>query len=661
MLAYRADIDGLRAVAVLSVILFHANVPGLPGGYVGVDVFFVISGFLIASIIQTELDRGSFSIAKFYERRLRRIFPPLFTMLAACWAAGYFLLLPRQFAAFGKSVVAATLFAANILFYDEAGYFARASEQKPLLHTWSLCVEEQFYFVFPLLLATIHRYRRALLPYALAVLTLVSFACSQWMVRHARDAAFFLPHSRAWELLLGALLSLRVVPSLRQARLRNALSIAGIIAIVGAVTMFTARTSFPGGWALVPCLGACAVIHAGSSGPTFVGRCLGGKLPVAIGLISYGLYLWHWPLLVFARIRMVDGLTPLSAALMLALTAVVSVASFYWLEEPIRKGRVAQKQRSIFASAALVMGAAVGLGMFTVQQQGIRSRVQKRVLDLEQQSSGTSRTILNEYCRPPAQGLGYPRTACAVGDPAAVPSYLIWGDSHAASLVPGIAEASRTIGRAGLVATRPACPPLLGVRSVTDPSDHCKKYHGRTQKLLASQAVRDVFLVGRWATCVEGTRYKQELGGVRILYDNKSDRSRARTDPAAFERGLARTLAMLERRGKRAVIVADVPEVGYHTAEVSARLVWWDIPFDIRPTRTEFFARQKGVFATFDSLRLRYQFDVVYPHKILCDADHCQVQRGDRLLYKDTNHLAPLGAKLLTPMFAEAFHKSSSQ
>src|SRR5271170_3095038 len=294
---YRPEIDGLRALAILPVLLFHYRVSPFRGGFVGVDVFFVISGYLITQLIEAERREGRFSIARFYERRVRRIFPALFVMLTAATIAAAFILFPVDLVRYANSLLATAGFAANFEFWREAGYFDVAAAEKPLLHLWSIAVEEQFYLVFPALLL-LFQSRRVAITLAIFVL---SFAFAVWGVIHAPSAAFYLLPGRAWELMLGALLALHAVPFIERRWIREALAVTGIALIAIAVFGYSKDTPFPGAAALLPCLGAALVIYSSVPGITSASAVLSLPPLVFVGRISYSLYLWHWPLYVFAR------------------------------------------------------------------------------------------------------------------------------------------------------------------------------------------------------------------------------------------------------------------------------------------------------------------------------------------------------------------------
>ena len=290
---YRSDIDGLRAIAVLSVVLYHFGIGGLQGGFVGVDVFFVISGYLITGIIQSELARGEFTLARFYERRARRIFPALFVMLLVTMLAGLFVLLPSDLARLGQAATATVLFVSNALYFRQSGYFDDASDFNALLHTWSLGVEEQFYVGLPLLLMLVHRYRPQWLLRVIAACALLPFAACVLVQPILAKAVFFLSPFRAWELLLGSLVALGAAPQVRNGTLRAVLSVAALAALLGAIAFMRSGVDFPGWKAAIPVLATAVLLHLGAGGRTWVGGVLSWRPLVFVGLISYSLYLWH--------------------------------------------------------------------------------------------------------------------------------------------------------------------------------------------------------------------------------------------------------------------------------------------------------------------------------------------------------------------------------
>ena len=333
---YRPEIDGLRALAVLPVMLFHAGFPGFSGGFVGVDVFFVISGYLITTLIVTDLVKGTFSIAYFYERRARRILPALFFVI--CLPFAWLWLLPHELRSFSQSLVAVSLFASNVLFWLSSGYFETAAELKPLLHTWSLAVEEQYYVFFPLFLMAVWRFGKRFVLVALLAIFALSLALAEWGSVADPVATFFLLPTRGWELLIGVFIAIYFSS---QKRLLIPRSLCELGALVGlallaySVFSFDSRTPFPGLYALIPTTGTALVILLASR-ETFVGKALGSKVLVGVGLISYSAYLWHQPMLAFARHRLTEEMSPgLAMAIVLSALAM-SYFSWRFVEVPFR-------------------------------------------------------------------------------------------------------------------------------------------------------------------------------------------------------------------------------------------------------------------------------------------------------------------------------------
>jgi peptidoglycan/LPS O-acetylase OafA/YrhL len=372
--SYRPDIDGLRAIAVLSVVFCHAGV-GLPGGYVGVDVFFVISGYLITSLILKELKQETFSLADFWERRIRRILPALVAVTIAALLAGWFLLMPEAYASLGKSVAALALLISNVQFWRDTGYFEAAAEEKPLLHTWSLAVEEQFYLfvpVFLLLLARTSRLHRAVALLTLAMI--VSFGLSIYGTHRHPDATFYLLPSRAWELFVGALLAFVPIGWLTgSTRCKELAAALGLALILIPCVLYDQSTRFPGLAAVPPVLGTALLIWSGNTstaGLPITNRCLTWRPFVAVGLISYSLYLWHWPLLAFARSQSISPLSYIDRFQLIAASLLIGAISWRYVELPFRSRKVFASRRWLLAVSVLMFvgllcsGASVYYGRF---------------------------------------------------------------------------------------------------------------------------------------------------------------------------------------------------------------------------------------------------------------------------------------------------------
>ena len=598
VLGHRADIDGIRAVAVVPVLLFHAGFSAFPGGFVGVDVFFVISGYLITSLILEDINRDRFSVLAFYERRIRRIFPALFAMLLGSFVLGAFVLLPDDLKELGQSAAATTLFASNILFWHRSGYFDAPAEQNALLHTWSLAVEEQFYIVFPLVLLLLVRRQSNYVVYVAAAL-LISFALAAWGVRDAPVTTFYLAPTRAWELLLGALLAMGAAPPPSRQGLRDLLSLFGVGLIAYSVLAFSPETPFPGAAALLPCLGAGLVIYAGAGGSSLAGRILGAPAFVFTGLICYSLYLWHWPLLVLARAYAVRELTVLETIAVLALSAVIAALSWRWIENPFRRKPPVLGRQQLFAAAGLVMCVTATLGVGLHLTDGLPQRLPPEAARLAAGAGERNRNrgdCLNEPVKLVEDG-----RLCRIGAAGkARPTFVLWGDSHAEMLRTGLGKAATEAGRNGLFAGSPGCPPLMG-ESIEDQdaarTQECRAMNEAILNLLSrDDSIRTVVLAAHWSLYATGVRYRRNVGEGR-LGDNRTEPGSAATNEAVFRRDLDEMVTMLARAGKEVVIVGPVPEVGHPVPWVLALAVWHGRNLDIRPALDEFETRNSVILS----------------------------------------------------------------
>jgi len=501
---YRPDIDGLRAVAVLSVIAYHAGNTLLTGGFVGVDIFFVISGFLITTIIAREIEAGTFSIARFYERRFRRILPALIVVMAATLLVGAVLLGPVTLMDLGKSAVATALFSSNILFFLQSGYFDGPAELKPLLHTWSLAIEEQYYIFFPLLLLAISRWNSGRYFRWLVALGALSFAACVVVTRHDPSAAFYLIPTRAWELFMGSLLALRAVPEIKQQRLREALALSGALLIGYSIVYFSPKTPFPGAAAAIPTLGAALIIYAGIGGQSVIAWLLSRRPVVFVGLISYSLYLWHWPVLVYTRLYSITPAGPSVIAAMLVLIFALSVLTWNYVETPFREKRLLAQRRGLFAASGTALAGMLACGALLTGTRGLPQR-------FTTSSAETLATSDPEWdhwsaCEKRTDGDFDPGSLCDIGRPNGRPSFLVWGDSHAKSLASGVDLSANLRGLSGKFASRAACPPLLSIERPSRRS--CDRFNSDVLKALAKNPqIGTVLLVARWSLSATGVRY----------------------------------------------------------------------------------------------------------------------------------------------------------
>lgn len=655
----RPEIDGLRAIAIVPVVLYHAGMKQFSGGFIGVDVFFVISGFLITSIIYSDIEKGRFSIAAFYERRIRRIIPALSAMLVFCIVVSFLVLMPGAFRQFGRSVTAATLFVSNILFARETGYFDLAADQKPLLHTWSLAVEEQFYIVYPIVLFLICRYLRRHLVLCTTAVLLFSFGISLWAVRHAPTTAFYLAPPRAWELMLGAILALEVIPPSTHRMGNNLLSLLGIALIGWGIFTISSQTSFPGASALFPCVGSALIIYASgpASGGTLVGTVLSTWPFRLTGLISYSLYLWHWPLLIFAKYYAIRPMTEAETFGVVSLAVLISVLSQRYVEQPFRGKGGAFSRKTVFAGAGVLMVCFLGAGIAIDRTKGLPSRMPSIVISTTRTADDLS---FRARCFNPSLERIRRNRVCRIGAGTdSLPRFVLWGDSHALAMVPGIEQLAAENNRIGLFAARSACPPLLGVYRLGEAE--CLEFNDEVLKLVKrTRSIRTVFLVARWALAAEGERFGNEPGETVCIGDSASKERSFTEDGRVFARGLDRTVAQLTRTGLRVVVMAQVPEVGYDVPLALAKMRLFRKSLDIRPSRVTYLERQRHVLEEVAHLVKAYGVTVVYPHELLCGPIFCEIEVNGHLLYFDDHHISNYGSRyvaqqLFDPMFKQEY------
>ena len=621
---YRAEIDGLRGLAVLAVILYHADL-FVPGGYVGVDVFFVISGYLLTGIIVSDINHGTFSFLSFWERRARRILPPVTFVVLTVLATGWFLLLPQDLIDLGQSAISQALFAANLHLFDTTtGYFARAAEESPLLHTWSLAVEEQFYFVLPIVLLLIHRFTRSrfewLLPLILVAAITSSFYLSVCQMAIEPARAFYLLPARAWELLCGSLVAVLPIRALPYDRLvRETAAIAGAIAVVAPMFLYRKGTSFPGSAAIPPCVGTAMFIWSASQAshsnhvPLLV-RILSHKALTAVGLISYSLYLWHWPLLVFARYTCVFPLRfPVRVGLVLAAFALASL-SWWQIETPFRRKRYCPSRRSMLSWSVCSAAAVILIGYSIDMNHGFRSRFMEPTLvladaetDVEFYNEMTISDIVDERLI----RIGDPRPDL----PATV---LVWGDSHAMAMLPAINICLQEMELAGLAATRSVFPPV----APSDPAllgPHRTEFSAAVLDFALRRGIPNVVMIGNWHL------YREDKG---------------------FEGALLETIRQLRNSGTRVHLMETVP---LQEAKVPQNLARSTV-FRFDPTLLDTPAKPNGNLSVLDMEAIRSAgCHALDPCPLfLNDAkDRYETIRNGVVLYRDKNHLTASGAKLI--------------
>ena len=649
-IAYRPDIDGLRAVAIIPVVFYHASIVPFGGGYVGVDVFFVISGYLITSFIMGQIDRGKFSLANFYLRRIRRIFPALFVMMAFCAAVGWLLFTPHDYRRLGESIFATAFFSSNILFWLQSGYFAAPLEAVPLLHTWSLGVEEQFYLAYPILLLLICRISRQLLIPVTMALAVLSFGLNAVTVETHPSAAFYLSPARIWELFIGALLAMGAVGSPRSTRWSAAVGAVGAALIGYAVFKFSKDTSFPGFAALAPTIGTAAIIWAGSDERGMSTRLLSHPALVLVGKMSYSLYLWHFPLLAIAAYVVVDGASVTVRLAFIALSVVLALLSWIYIEQPIRRGEwIFGDVKTVFGAAAATLALFGGFGLTAHFSDGFPSRIPQPGLQIVAAESdfNPDRNLCLQLYDDADVGR---RPTCKFGADG-TPQFALWGDSHAESLRAALDAAARRARRTGIFLGNSGCIPEVGI--YRGKSGCLRANDAIAEYLLSQPSIQTVILDGRWGLWAEGTPYKNE-GGTNVSLKDPSDGPVG--NHAALAAGLERAIAKFTVAGKQVWLIGPIPEIGYNVP----RTLYFDLlgvprRFRLRPTLEEFKARQAFVLALFADMVKKYNVAVLWPHLFLCDPSYCHVQENGHPLYVDDQHLTRSAALAMSAIFDPIF------
>jgi peptidoglycan/LPS O-acetylase OafA/YrhL len=627
---HRPEIDGLRAIAVAAVILYHATM-GLPGGFVGVDVFFVISGYLITSLIMNEIDDDSFRLTAFWERRARRILPALILVVLTCLGAAWFMLFPADFAKFGRSLAAQGLLLSNVYFWKETGYFSPTAVQ-PLLHTWSLAVEEQFYLLFPLLLIVLSRFKRCSAVWLIGGFALVSFILSVYGTYTHPLAAFYLLPFRAWELLLGALLSATSAPEKPVRWLDESLSGAGLVGILVAAIFYNKDTRFPGLAALLPCLGTGAIIWSNGSARTLVGRMLSLRPFVFVGLISYSLYLWHWPMLIFSGYWAPEELSLSARSAVIAASIVLSILSWKFVETPFRKRTVLPRRPGILAFAVGSFSTLLLAGLLIFQRNGVPSRWQPAAL---QYLAGKEDQDFRVELDLTAMRTGRLTELGMKGSGLPV-DLLVWGDSHAMAVLHILDQMCTELHLHGLAATHSSTAPLLGVPGTSKYSllEDSIPFNQAVVDFAKARHVRSVLLVAAWPPLLSAKE------GVRENFRN----------------ALVNTINELRKTGAIVFIMKDVPHQ----------------PFDV--PRTLAIATERGQDPTklgvpINEQRVRGAYVnqlidkvsgdsvvVLDPVPLLSDETGlCRAERNGRALYFDNSHLSIYGATQLRRLFQRIF------
>jgi peptidoglycan/LPS O-acetylase OafA/YrhL len=640
-LAYRPDIDGLRAVAVISVVIFHAIPEWLQGGFIGVDIFFVISGFLISGIIFGALEAGNFTFSEFYGRRIRRIFPSLCLVILSVYTLGWFVLLSDEFYQLGRHIAAGSGFASNLLLWSETGYFDTDSFSKPLLHLWSLGIEEQFYIVWPLLVWIAWRFRLRI-PKLVLILCLTSFCLNVTLIRNNPTAAFYSPLTRAWELLAGGLLALVSSGKVYSDRSANLLSTLGALLLTLGFMLIRQSMVFPGFWAILPVSGATLLILAGPR--AWLNRwVLSSKFMVWLGLISFPLYLWHWPLISLMSMIAGEKVSLAARLWSIGISIVLSILTYCFIERPIRFG---SKKRPKVIGLVAIMAMIGCLGCLTSFCKGFPSRSINSVQG--QQLEDLQRTYDNSVgwlCSNTEFKFGHCHFTSET------PEIVILGDSHAQALFFGVKRYApqakvAMVGNAG-------CPPFLNIISrdkyrVTEVNKCADGVSKAIPFIATTPSARRIILSFRGTLYVSGKGFGEGWDWIFSPHDGNQQDTQLRAEEL-LEARLKEVLGLLTNADKEILFVIDQPELGFDSRKC----------LDSRPYRsllsTESF-KCKVTRSAYDKRSAQYrklitrvleQFpsvEVIDAAQALCDNQFCYAKINNRILYSDDDHLSPYGA-----------------
>ncbi|OSZ82147.1 hypothetical protein CAP35_02445 [Chitinophagaceae bacterium IBVUCB1] len=644
-LQYRPEIDGLRAIAVVSVILFHLQVAPFTGGYVGVDVFFVISGYLITSIILQGHRQGRFTLLDFYKRRIRRIIPLTVAVYAIVLAICYFLFFEKQYASINHVVKSSLVFVSNFLLLRKKGYFDPGMQENPLLHTWSLSVEEQFYIIFPLTMLLLLRYGGSKWWRWLVLLALASFTANIIVTTWNAQKAYYWPHTRAWQLLAGALLATGIWKDAKTKPTGNLLSLVGLSLLLFTVLFYQDGITYPGLRAILPVAGAVLLIHRAKQG-TYVYRLLSAKPVVYTGKISYSLYMWHWPVWVFAVFFSVGPVSPLQKLLLIVFVFLLSALSYRFIEQPFRTKRAASNPYipwAILGSSATLMVCAL---LFIDNKDGIcrkeyaayqsqlnayGDKVWEDISELEQRN-------IEDY-----KQLKPYRT----GSDTAKPSFILWGDSHARSLAPGLDSLGRATCFSGYVLSAPLSPPLSGIRYQDDKRQLSTFSQSALEFINTHPEINTIILTARWPRyyrepylAAEKFRDVRDAGILKWLqHDNEQQ--------ILFRKGLMTTLNELNKLGREVFITAPLPELKTSVNEMLVIEKLQGMTHNHFIASTDEYNADNNALLKFFSSISRHANILPIGTDLLNDTAFLYNMRTTPV-YRDKTHLSAIGSRIAT-------------
>ena len=649
-MTYRPEIDGIRTIAVLSVLFFHAQFEIFSGGFIGVDVFFVISGYLITSVILREISLNKFTFINFYDKRIRRIFPALFFVIFCSVPFALLLMLPSDIRGYSQTLFASTIFGSNFLFWIQSGdYFDTGSIWKPLHHTWSLAIEEQFYFFHPIFLLIITKLSFRLQKIILLIGIFLSIAICIYLLDIDSKGNFYLLPSRVWELFAGAFLAylnIEKIKTLFSKNINDLIVIFGLILIFYAIITFDSLTPHPSLLTVIPVLGTVLIIIFGGK-YGFSGFLLTNKIVVYIGLISYSLYLWHYPIFVFSRYFFLQDLTILNYFILIFITFLLSIFSYNYIEQPFRN-RTKFKRKTIFTFFFILSILFLYISFIGSRTNGFEYKFKDEKLKNILIVKKTGMEDINGF-----HGV-YPSKTSLIGDDSKTPSWALIGDSHAGSLA---SEMSRYLGSKNLSAiqlSQGGCGYVLGLKKSYSNPLFCEELNIEIEKIILSKEIQNIVISARYVRYLFKTGYDNGEGGKESdLEDTFYYKDRQNDDNVRIEnvlKGYSNTIEKLLLSGKRIFLVYPVPEIGWDVPRQSFKSYNRKSLIDVTVSYQSYLDRSKLVIDVFNKFTSYENFIKIDPSILFCNIKtpgRCETSINDKLLYFDDDHVSNYGAQML--------------
>ncbi len=650
---YRAEIDGLRALAVLPVIFFHAGFEYFKGGYIGVDIFFVISGYLITSIIIKEQELNNFSLLKFYERRARRILPALFFIMFVSSFFAWFWLAPSDLKDFGQSLISVATFSSNFLFWIESGYFDTAVELKPLIHTWSLSVEEQYYLIFPVFMILFWKLGIKKIAFILIIVLILSLCTAQIISSYdftskISTSSFYLLPTRIWELLIGALCAIYLKNNrfFQSAILNNFLSILGIFLIIFAIIFFNKSTPFPSFYTLIPTLGTMLLIIATTPNTIFY-KFLSWSPLVGVGLISYSAYLWHQPILAFARHRTLDGLSDLVLMLLCILSIGLAYLSWAYIEKPFRDKKVTStKFIACFSTIGIFLFISIGSYFHFTNGAPQRVTFEDSLIEsfMPTDFENCFSIEFNHYAD---------KWGCSLGAKKEKYDLVFFGDSHSLSLKNLISDVAKKNNLSVFYTGSNGCLPFLGVYPDRNDQNqyNCPLLNERVYKFIRENKIKNLFLSARWSYYTHG---EYDKSGVQYIAENSEGPFNLDSSKITFENTLRDTIKQYQNLGIKINIISQPPQQ-YRKAETLYFLS------KVRNTGIKSLSVRKNDFSALEETSHKFfaeqgkKINYIYTADIFCDEQICLFGEEDQSYYYDDDHLNDFGANKLQSLLQKNF------